>query len=162
MFRTPAARSRSAGCSMSLLPRATTIAERRRPAGRLALLPAALLLLSLPTGAQSPVPPEREDFSAFVSQVRADALARGVRAATVDRALSGLEPSPTVIERDRSQAEMVLSIDQYVARRLTKTLVRTAGTMATRHKALLARVTSEYGVPPRIVIAVWGMESNFG
>ena len=57
--------------------------------------------------------------------LRADALARGVSAATVDLALNGLEPSPTVIERDRSQAEIVLTVDQYVARRLTRPFVRT-------------------------------------
>lgn len=105
---------------------------------------------------------ERVDFSTFVEGLRADALARGVSAATVERALTGLEPSPTVIERDQSQAEAVLTIDQYLARRLTRPLVRTARNMATKHRRLLGRVNAEYGVPPRIVVAIWGLESNFG
>jgi membrane-bound lytic murein transglycosylase B len=140
-------------------------------------LSAALLALSLPLVAQTaatqtpgtptpatqtPATPERPEFSAFVESLRADALARGVSVATIDLALNGLEPSPTVIDRDRSQAEVVLSVDQYVARRLTRTFVRTAREMNTRHQALLKKVSAEYGVPPRVIVAVWGLESNFG
>lgn len=135
-------------------------------------LTAALLALSLPLVAQppasqtpasqAPAAPERPEFPAFVESLRADAVARGVSAATIDRALTGLEPSPTVIDRDRSQAEVVLTVDQYVARRLTRTFVRTARAMNTRHQALLKQVSAQYGVPPRVVVAVWGLESNFG
>jgi membrane-bound lytic murein transglycosylase B len=121
-----------------------------------------LLLLWLPLRAQEPAAPARQEFSTFVEGVRADALARGVSAATVDLALNGLEPSPTVIERDRTQAEVVLTVDQYVARRLTRPFVRNARTMSVRHRSLLNKVSAEYGVPPRVVIAVWGLESNFG
>src|SRR6188508_700194 len=60
--------------------------------------------------------PEREDFQTFLKQVRVDALARGISEKTLDAALTGLEPAPSVIERDRSQAEIVLSVDEYVAR----------------------------------------------
>jgi membrane-bound lytic murein transglycosylase B len=136
----------------------------RGPRRRLVTGAAALLLVSLRLTAQEPAgpPPEREDFAAFVDGVRADALARGVSAATVEQALTGLEPSPTVIDRDRSQAEVLLSVDQYVSRRLTRPFVRTAKEMAAKHRALLGRVNAEYGVPPRIVVAVWGLESNFG
>jgi membrane-bound lytic murein transglycosylase B len=104
----------------------------------------------------------RPDFPTFVEGLRTDALARGISAATVDRALTGLEPSPTVIERDQTQAEVVLTVDQYVARRLTRSFVRTARQMATKHDALLRRVSTQYGVPARVVVAIWGLESNFG
>jgi membrane-bound lytic murein transglycosylase B len=94
--------------------------------------------------------------------VRSDALARGIGETTVNRALTGLEPSPTVIERDQTQAEIILTIDQYVQRRLTPSVVRTARQMATRHRALLDRVSKAYGVPARVIVSVWGLESNFG
>jgi membrane-bound lytic murein transglycosylase B len=102
------------------------------------------------------------DFSAFLEGVRADALTRGIRVETVDRALAGLEPSPTVVERDRSQAEIVLTVDQYLQRRLTRPFVRTARQMAAKHDRLLTRVSTAYGVPGRVIVAVWGLESNFG
>jgi len=107
-------------------------------------------------------PVERIDFATFVEGLRADAQARGISAETVDRALTGLEPSPTVIERDQSQVEVVLSIERYVARRLTPSFVRTARQMATKHRHLLQRVNEEYGVPARIIVSIWGLESNFG
>ena len=56
----------------------------------------------------------------------------------------------------------MLTVDQYVARRLTRTFVRTAREMNSRHQALLKKVSAKYGVPPRIIVAVWGLESNFG
>jgi membrane-bound lytic murein transglycosylase B len=124
-----------------------------------------------PTAQPSGVPPaglpaaatvDPVDFAAFLEGVRADALARGISATTVDRALVGLTPSPTVIERDRSQAEVVLSIEQYIARRLTAPFVRSGREMAVRHEGLLGRVSSHYGVPSRVIVAIWGIESNFG
>ncbi|MGQ0733063.1 MAG: lytic murein transglycosylase [Acidobacteriota bacterium] len=107
-------------------------------------------------------PPERVDFATFVDSLRQEALLRGVSQATVDRALGSLEPSPTVIERDQTQAEVVLTVDQYVARRLTRSVVRTGREMTQKHRALLERVSKAYGVPARVVVAVWGLESNFG
>jgi membrane-bound lytic murein transglycosylase B len=94
--------------------------------------------------------------------VRIDALARGIRESTVTQAFSNLEPNPTVIERDQTQAEVVLTVDQYLQRRLTRTLVRTARQMATKHRALLNRIRDTYGVPERVIVSVWGLESNFG
>jgi membrane-bound lytic murein transglycosylase B len=120
---------------------------------------AALLIstLTLPQGAPAAV-----DFATYVESLREEALLRGISEATVDRALNGLEPSPTVIQRDKTQAEIVLTIDQYIERRLTRTVVRSARQMATKHRALLDRVSETYGVPARIILAVWGLESNFG
>ena len=104
----------------------------------------------------------RDPFPAFVEGLKAEALSRGVSASVVDRALTGLEPSPTVIERDQTQAEIVLTVDQYVARRLTRSFVRTGTQMATTHRRLLGDVATEYGVPARVIVAIWGLESNYG
>jgi membrane-bound lytic murein transglycosylase B len=94
--------------------------------------------------------------------VRVDALARGISPDTVHHALGNLEPNPTVIERDRTQSEIVLTVEQYLQRRLTRPLVRTAQRMATTHRRLLARVGEAYGVSPRVIVSIWGLESNFG
>lgn len=107
--------------------------------------------------AQSPVP-----FAAWLAQLREDALKWGIRQVTVDAALTGLEPLPVVTERDRTQPERTLTIDQYVKRRLDRKTVKTAREMARRHAKLLAKVSADFGVPPSIIVAVWGLESNFG
>jgi membrane-bound lytic murein transglycosylase B len=110
----------------------------------------------------SPAPTERLDFPVFVERLRVEAAERGISEETIRLALTTLEPSASVIERDQTQAEIVLSIDHYVARRLTRPVIRTARANATKHKALLARVQDKYGVPPRFIVAIWGLESNFG
>ena len=107
-------------------------------------------------------PDSRPPFPEFVEGLKADALARGVSAAVVERALTGLEPSLTVIARDQTQAEVVLTVDQYLSRRLTRALVRTARQMAVRHQPLLTKISDAYGVPARVIVSIWGLESNFG
>jgi membrane-bound lytic murein transglycosylase B len=104
----------------------------------------------------------RPEFSVFLSTLKEQALAAGVSAAMVDRALNGLEPLEIVVERDRSQAEVVLTVEQYVQRRLTRAFVRTAGEKAREHRAQLDTISKKYGIDHRVIVAIWGMESNFG
>jgi membrane-bound lytic murein transglycosylase B len=105
----------------------------------------------------------RPSFSEWLKELRAEALARGLREEIVDKALAGVEePLPVVLERDRTQAETVLPLETYIARQTRASVVRNARQMTSRHAELLRRVDEKYGVPPRIVIAIWGIESNFG
>lgn len=112
----------------------------------------------IPLVSQIPV----ESFADWLAGVRTEALQRGISQSTVDAALTGIEPLPIVVQRDRTQAELMMSLDEYLESHLTKKVVRTAQEMARTHRALLASIESKYGVPPGIVIAVWGIESNFG
>jgi membrane-bound lytic murein transglycosylase B len=80
----------------------------------------------------------------------------------IDRALAGVAPVPQVLERDRAQAEFTLDLDAYLKRRLTPATVRMARQMYQRHRTLLGRVSERYGVDPRVLVSVWGLESNFG
>lgn len=112
--------------------------------------------------AQSGDPAPLADFASFVDSVRTEALLRGISAETVEQALTGLTPSEVVVQRDRSQVEIVLTVDEYVRRRVTPGMVRTARRMAAQHRGLLARVAERYGVPSPVLVAVWGLESNFG
>ncbi len=123
------------------------------------------LLLAVALALQAAVPalPQaRPEFPAFLAQLKELALAKGVSAATVEAALTGLEPLEVVVERDRTQAETVLTIDQYIAQRLTPRFVRTARAQAKTHRRLLTKVSAKYGPPASLLVAVWGMESNFG
>ena len=126
----------------------------------------ALLFSGAAAGAQVAVPAPgdspRPEFSEFVAKLKEQALANGVSAATVEAALTGLEPLDVVVERDRTQAETVLTIDQYLDRRLTRRFVRGAVEQARKHRRALAPIAKKYGVPSRLIVAIWGMESNFG
>ena len=105
---------------------------------------------------------DRARFAAFVQDLKAEAVTRGITEAVAARALDGLEPLPVVVARDRDQAEAVLSIDTYVRRRLTAATVRKAQRMFTQHRVMLDTIGKTYGVQPRYLVAVWGLESNFG
>lgn len=101
-------------------------------------------------------------FDNWLNALRDEAVSRGITRQTVEAALGALERLPVVIERDRTQAELSLTLDQYLKRRLPARVVRTARQMAARHRTLLRKVERRYGVPGTIVTAVWGLESNFG
>lgn len=119
-----------------------------------------LLWASVLLSAQSET---RPSFSEWLAGVRADAIARGVRPEIVDEALASVEqPEPTVLERDRSQAEIVLPLETYVTRRLTAKVIRTAREKLVAHRELLDQIGQQYGVPPAIIVGIWGVESNFG
>jgi membrane-bound lytic murein transglycosylase B len=120
-----------------------------------------------PTASQTPGPaadgaidPAR--FAAFVAELKAEAVRRGISEAVASQAFDALEPLPIVVERDRGQAEAVLSIDRYVQRRLTASTIRKAQRMAVAHRDVLTKVGKAYGIQPRYLVAVWGLESNFG
>jgi membrane-bound lytic murein transglycosylase B len=105
----------------------------------------------------------RPSFAEWLAGVRAEAVERGIRPEIVDEALATVqEPEPTVIARDRTQAETVLPLERYIVRQLKPKVIRTAQEMYTRNRTVLTEVSKRYGVSPRIIVAVWGVESNFG
>jgi len=125
------------------------------------LVPAFLLILSGVSGTRAQEP-DRPAFDAWLADVRQQALERGIRPEIVAEAFDGLTPLEVVVERDRNQTEAVLTVDEYVRRRLTTRFVRTANEKAAAERRTLARVGAHYGVQPRFLVAVWGLESNFG
>jgi membrane-bound lytic murein transglycosylase B len=104
----------------------------------------------------------RPSFSEFLDGIRTEALARGIRQDIVDAALSIQEPLPIVIERDRTQAETVLSLEKYLSGHLTAKVVKAGREGLATHREVLDRISDRYGVPPGIIVAIWGIESNFG
>ena len=133
---------------------------------RLLVLLSSLLIVITAAGAAAQTPAQEAAappaFEEFLAALRAEALSKGISQRTVDAALGSIEPLPVVVERDRTQAEITLTLDQYLARRIPPRAVRTAREMASKHRAELQRASSAYGVPRSIITAIWGLESNFG
>jgi membrane-bound lytic murein transglycosylase B len=127
------------------------------------VLPAAAGLVFLLAQQVPPVAPlPQQSFEEWLTGVRAEALTLGIGQATLDGALAGLEPVATVIERDRTQAEIIQTLDQYLAQRVSARVVRTAQSMRQSHGDLLKRISGKYGVPAGVLVSIWGLESNFG
>jgi len=120
----------------------------------LATVPAALLA---GTAAAA-----RGSFSEFLAGVRAEAVRRGIRAATIDVALHGIGPDPKVLERDRHQPEFTLTWAQYRALLITEKRIVAGRAAVARNRALLASVRERFDVTPGVITGIWGLESSYG
>ena len=103
-----------------------------------------------------------DGFATFVASVKADARRAGIRPVTLDRAFAGVHMNPKVIELDRHQPEFTLTWQQYRDRIVSDARIARGREMFARHRTLLAAVTNRYGVPPGVIMGIWGLESDFG
>jgi membrane-bound lytic murein transglycosylase B len=101
-------------------------------------------------------------FDTFLDGLRADARRAGVSAPTVQRALSGIRPLARVLELDRKQPEGALSWEQYRDRIVSQTRIENGRRAYAENRAVLEAIQSRYQVSPRVVVAIWGMETNYG
>lgn len=121
-------------------------------------LAVTLGLAAAPALAQEP----QGDFGEWLAALRAEAAERGVDEPILNAALGGIEPIPRVIELDRSQPEFTLTFEEYLGRVVPDSRVRKGREMLARNKALLDSIGAQYGVQPRFIVALWGIETDFG
>jgi membrane-bound lytic murein transglycosylase B len=102
-------------------------------------------------------------FESFLEGVRADARRAGVSPATLSRAFGALQPNQRVIELDRRQAEGFLTWEEYRDRIMVNpTRVANGQRNYAENRALLGAIETRYRVSPRVIVAIWGVETNFG
>jgi membrane-bound lytic murein transglycosylase B len=127
------------------------------PQVRVAVLALALLLPRQDVADPSPPP-----FAEWLQGTMDEARARGFSDELITQTLSGLQPLPHVVQSDRTQAETILVFDRYFPTRVTRQTIRRGRELTREHRTLLARIQRTYGVPGRVVVAIWGMESRYG
>lgn len=112
----------------------------------------------------TPLVPARasQDFAVWLDGVRAEAKGLGISEATLDQAFAGVEPIPRVIELDRRQPEFTLTFRKYMERVVNDRRVATGRQRLAEHKDLLAAIARQYNVQPRFIVALWGIETDFG
>lgn len=103
-----------------------------------------------------------QSFPQWLTDLRAEAVREGITKKTLDIAFGGLKPDPKVLELDRRQPEKTVSFTRYRKNVVTPGRIREGRAMLKKHAALLSRVEERYGVPPRYVVALWGVETSFG
>jgi len=134
-------------------------------AARKGCTPGVVLVLTLVAPALRPAQAQdtRPPFAEWLAGVREEALARGIKQEIIDQTLTDIdEPVPRVLERDRSQAEVTLSLDAYITRILTPKRISLGREKYAEHRALIDEIGAKYGIAPRTLTAIWGIESNFG
>src|SRR6201990_1357747 len=103
------------------------------------------------------------DFNTFVANISREAAAKGISQSVISQALSGVTQDPSVLNFDRRQrGTFNKSFEQYVSTRVGAGRINGGRAMLQRHAALLSRIEQQYGVPRQILVAIWGLETDFG
>ena len=115
------------------------------------------------TGAPEPtVSANSADFATWLVTLRQEAQARGIAANTLDAAFADIRLIPRVLELDRNQPEFKLSFRQYMNRVAPPKRIDKGRKKFAENKDLLVAVGNRYKVQPRFVVALWGIETDFG
>jgi lytic murein transglycosylase len=103
------------------------------------------------------------DFNTFVSSISAEAAAAGISQGVIGQAMSGVQQDMAVLNFDRRQrGTFNKSFEQYVSTRVGPGRINAGKAMLLRHGSLLSRIEARFGVPPQIIVAIWGLETDFG
>jgi lytic murein transglycosylase len=114
--------------------------------------------------ASAPAPAEeaKQDFQSFVASLWPEAQARGVTRATFDAAFKGVEPDPQVIAATKRQPEYIRPVGAYIAMLVSDGRIAAGKKRMVPFAETLAAVEAKFGVDRFILLAIWGIESNYG
>jgi membrane-bound lytic murein transglycosylase B len=101
-------------------------------------------------------------FTAWLAQLKREALARGISRETFDNATAGIEPIPRVLELDSAQPEFKLNYYEYIERVVSPARVKRGKELLAENAELLGRIAGQYDLPANYIVALWGVESDFG
>lgn len=122
----------------------------------------AVLVGWLPGAALADCGNDAAGFARWLERLKARAASQGISATTIASALSDVSYDRTVIRLDRSQRSFKLGFEEFYARRVGAGLIRRGQALMRRHRPTLDRIEQRFGVPAPILIAIWGLETNYG
>ena len=103
------------------------------------------------------------DFNTFVAAMSQEAAAAGVSQAVISQAFAGVSVDQAVLNFDRRQRYTFnKTFEQYVSTRVGSGRINSGRAMLQRHAALLSSIEAKFGVPRQILVAIWGLETDFG
>ncbi|MEZ2904236.1 lytic murein transglycosylase [Acinetobacter terrestris] len=114
------------------------------------------------TPSSAPVFSAQNNFQQCIVNLRSQAISSGVSGSTYDRYTQNLTPDYSVIEKLNYQPEFSTPIWDYLSGLVDEERVQLGRQKLAQHREVLNRVAAAYGVPAETVVAVWGVESNFG
>ena len=101
-------------------------------------------------------------FDSWLRDFKKEALTKGISSLTLKNAFKTVKPIPRVVELDRKQPEFTLTFKQYLNRVVSKRRTKIGKSKLIKHKELLLEVSKKFNVQPRFIIALWGIETDFG
>ena len=100
-------------------------------------------------------------FDAWLADFKTEAASKGISQAAVNAGLNGVTPDQSVLSRDRSQKVFSQSFEEFSSRMVPPRLTR-GSNMLKQYGSVLSRIEETYGVPGEILVAIWGLETDFG
>ena len=101
-------------------------------------------------------------WDSVISDIRTRAASKNISGDTIDATLRNPAFIPSIVKSDKNQSEFKLTLDEYLARTVNSTRIARGRQMRTKYPTLLSRTEEVYGLPPHVILAFWGMESNYG
>lgn len=101
-------------------------------------------------------------FSDYVEALKDEARSNDYSDETLEKAFANVKYYQRAVELDKNQPEFKLTLDTYLPRAVPEWKAKKAQEKYEEHKELLKKVGKEYGVQPRFIVALWGIETNFG
>lgn len=141
--------------ALALLPLLLLAACAQAPAEN---LPAA----TSPAAVQTPTGEPLTSFADWRQALRSEAIAAGIDAALFDRVFASVTPDPAVLKADSSQPEFTRPVWEYLDGAVSSSRIGRGRVLLAQHSLVLQRIEQQYGVEAPILVAIWGLESNFG
>jgi len=100
-------------------------------------------------------------FEAWLNDFKSEAAAKGISQAAINAGLNGVTLDQSVLSRDRSQRVFSQSFEEFSGRMVPPRLAR-GSNMLKQYGSVLSRIEQAYGVPGEVLVAIWGLETDFG
>jgi len=104
----------------------------------------------------------QEKFDEYVSNLKQEATQKGYDSQLIEDAFATAKFKEKVISADKSQPEVVETLETYLPKRVPQWKIDRARKLYAENKDVLEKVAKEFGVQARFIVALWGLESNFG
>ncbi|NIY91379.1 lytic murein transglycosylase [Vibrio diazotrophicus] len=110
----------------------------------------------------APVLSNELSFEQYVEGLKQQAREEGISEQILQTAFTKVEYKPRAVVADRNQPEKKKTLDEYIPSAVPDWKVKQARALYEKYYQELSRIGEQYGVQPRFIVALWGVESNFG
>lgn len=105
---------------------------------------------------------QSQPFPAWLDTVRQEAAAQGTSQKAISSGLAGVRFDPGIVSRDRAQSVFAQSFLEFSGRMVSGNRLSRGASLIKQNAPLFARIDAEYGVPAAVIVAFWGLETDFG
>ena len=105
---------------------------------------------------------EQGSFEDWLIYIENLALKEGISKDTINNSIKNITQNERVLELDRSQPEFTLTLEKYLSNTTSASRVKKGKKLYKENKNILEKVSNEFGVQPRFLLALWGIETSFG